>query len=136
MWWFIMRRKRWCERVHPPMDPNEWMMAAMAEASSMFPLSYLTKNMMIIQVPCCDLHLAAHYSIIILILYTYIVLWYYVEWLRNKVEKSMYNKIIISQVNEHNIYIPAQIQQSVPALVINVYVTSTLRLWSSILVIA
>ena len=60
-----MKRKRWCERVHPPMDPNEWMMAAMAEASSTFPLSYLTKNMMIIQVPCCDLHLAAHYSIII-----------------------------------------------------------------------
>ena len=57
---------------------------------------------------------AAHYSIIISILYIHIVLWYSVEWLRNKV------KVYVKQ-NNFQIYLSAQIKQIVPVLVINAY---------------
>ena len=58
--------------------------------------------------------MVSHYSIIISILYIHIVLWYSVEWLRNKVE-------VYVRQNNFQIYISAQIKQIVPVLVINAY---------------
>ena len=58
--------------------------------------------------------MVSHYSIIISILYIHIVLWYSVEWLRNKVE------VYVKQ-NNFQIYLSAQIKQIVPVLVINAY---------------
>ena len=58
--------------------------------------------------------MVSHYSIIISNLYIHIVLWYSVEWLRNKVE------VYVKQ-NNFQIYISAQIKQIVLVLVINAY---------------
>ena len=55
-----------------------------------------------------------YYRIIISILFIHIVLWYSLEWLRNKVE-------VIVEQNNFQSYISAQIKQNVPLLVINTY---------------